>query len=198
MSGKSDILAKLRRVQPADVPLPADVTWGITYPDPADAYARALESVSGRCVRAIDPAAINAELETIAEYAAARKVVSRVPGIGRSDVDYDAIEDPHVLADVDFAILPGAFAVAENAAVWITDAHLKHRVLPFITQHLAFVVPADQVLNNMHEAYARLSFGERRFGAFVSGPSKTADIEQSLVVGAHGARSLTVFLLGSR
>ena len=90
----------------------------------------------------------------------------------------------------------GEFAVAENGAVWLTDARLKHRATLFITQHLALVVPRNEIVNNMHEAYQRLQFSGRGYGLFLSGPSKTADIEQSLVIGAHGARSLTVFLLG--
>jgi L-lactate dehydrogenase complex protein LldG len=38
---------------------------------------------------------------------------------------------------------------------------------------------------------------EEAFGVFVAGPSKTADIEQILVIGAHGPRSLTVLLVPS-
>ena len=92
-------------------------------------------------------------------------------------------------------MLSGEFAVAENGAVWVTDAKLKHRVPFFLSQHLALIVPAGEVINNMHDAYERLSFGGPRFGAFISGPSKTADIEQSLVIGAHGPRSHVVFLV---
>ena len=43
---------------------------------------------------------------------------------------------------------------------------------------------------------ARLRFEEPGFGLFISGPSKTADIELALVIGAHGARSTMVFLVG--
>ena len=89
----------------------------------------------------------------------------------------------------------GEFAVAENGAVWVPDQRMKHRVASFITQHLALIVPGDQIVHNMHQAYDRLNFEATGFGVFISGPSKTADIEPSLVIGAHGARSLTVFLL---
>jgi L-lactate dehydrogenase complex protein LldG len=100
------------------------------------------------------------------------------------------------LEDVDMAIAPGEFAVAENGAVWVTDRQVRQRAIFFIPQHLALVVPREQLVHNMHEAYGRLAFGEAGFGAFISGPSKTADIEQSLVIGAHGPRSLTVMLIG--
>ena len=73
---------------------------------------------------------------------------------------------------------------------------VPHRAIFFITQHLALVVPAEQMVHNLHEAYARISLGTSSLGVFISGPSKTADIEQSLVIGAHGPRSLTVFLVG--
>jgi L-lactate dehydrogenase complex protein LldG len=75
-------------------------------------------------------------------------------------------------------------------------------VLYFLSQHVVLVVPADRVVNNMHEAYDWIDlqaaggspFAEARWAAFMSGPSKTADIEQALVIGAHGARSLHVYL----
>ena len=92
---------------------------------------------------------------------------------------------------------PGELAVAENAAVWVTDDGLKHRVVAFIARQLVLVVSSDAVVDTMHHAYERLAFGQRGFGVFISGPSKTADIEQSLVIGAHGPKALTVFLLDS-
>ena len=98
----------------------------------------------------------------------------------------EQVADPHELEDVDVAIVRGDFAVAENGAVWLTDAELKHRAILFITQHLVLVVPRDQIVDNMHQAYERLRFDGRGYGLFLSGPSKTADIEQSLVIGAHG------------
>jgi L-lactate dehydrogenase complex protein LldG len=118
-----------------------------------------------------------------------------VPGLGDTTFDIAKVDDPHQLENVDFAVLRGHFCVAENGAIWVTDDNVKHRVLYFIPQHISLVVPASQIVHNMHEAYSRIRIGAHLFAGFISGPSKTADIEQSLVIGAHGARSLTVYLV---
>lgn len=104
-------------------------------------------------------------------------------------------EVPHDFVNTEFAVFKTHFAVAENGAVWITEDRMGHRVLPFITQHLGMLVEENQIVATMHDAYKKMADAEYGFGTFVAGPSKTADIEQSLVLGAHGARSMTIFLL---
>ena len=196
MSSRDAILAAVRRHLPESSPLPdLDGPW-ITYPDPIAQFASVLESIGGRCIRVDTAGDINGELEQLAPYAAAQRVLSVVPGVGENHVDLAAIADPHELEDVDFAILPGQLGVAENAAVWVTDENLPHRVVYFLCRHLALVVPAERVVHNLHEAYAQLHLEGPRFGTFLAGPSKTADIEQSLVIGAHGPLSTTVFVVG--
>jgi L-lactate dehydrogenase complex protein LldG len=54
----------------------------------------------------------------------------------------------------------------------------------------------NSLVDNMHEAYKRIHFDDAyQYGTFMSGPSKTADIEQALVMGAQAARGLTVVML---
>ena len=84
---------------------------------------------------------------------------------------------------------------AENSALWVTDVVLGQRVSTFIPQYLAIVVDKKDIVATMHQAYDRIGNQEYGFGTFIAGPSKTADIEQSLVLGAHGARGLTVFIM---
>ena len=195
MSSRDEILKRLQQQQPAEIAAPAEFTAGITYEDPAAQFATALEAVGGRCESVASPDQATAILESIPEYAAAETICSLVPGIGRSTFDLSSITDPHDLQDVDFAILPGELAVAENGAVWVTTSDACHRIMHFLGQHLALVVPRNRILSNLHEAYSQIAVGSTPFATWISGPSKTADIEQSLVKGAHGARSLTVFLL---
>jgi L-lactate dehydrogenase complex protein LldG len=96
------------------------------------------------------------------------------------------------LAEVDVLEIDGEFGVAENGAIWLTEEALPHRVAPFICQHL--VIHVQKIVPHMHAAYEELKKPSSSFGLFLAGPSKTADIEQSLVIGAHGARSLTVVI----
>lgn len=200
MSSKETILRAIRNqiVPAADLPS-LDQDW-IRYDDPLAQFQNVLESVGGKALVVQGSDGLAQALSEIAVYKNAQKTVSCVEGLVGS-VDLQRVEDPHQLEDVDFALLPGHFAVAENGAVWVTDATIDHRVALFIPQHIGLVVPcpggdpAAAIVHNMAEAYRRLTWEQNEFGCFVSGPSKTADIEQSLVIGAHGARSLHVFLI---
>ncbi len=194
-TAKQTILDAIRRQHLAEAPLPSlDQEW-IQFADVRQQFASVLESVGGRAVFVPDIDQLNSQLALMSVWTEARKTVSLIDGV-RGNVDLRQLADPHATEDIDFAVLPGEFAVAENGAVWITESGMKHRAVYFIAQHLALVVPAGQIVSNMHEAYRRLRFESNEFGAFISGPSKTADIEQSLVVGAHGPRSMTVFVIG--
>jgi L-lactate dehydrogenase complex protein LldG len=105
-------------------------------------------------------------------------------------------EDPHELEDLNLAILEGQFGVAENGAIWLDDRQLPFRAIPFITEHLVIVLRKSKLFPTLHQAYEEIGNQFSGFGLFVAGPSKTADIEQSLVIGAHGAKSLRVVLVG--
>lgn len=123
-----------------------------------------------------------------------KRVVSAVAELN-SFADQYAGLDNHELADVELMVLPTHFAVAENGACWVNDELYQERLLPFIPQHLAFVLKKENVVATMHHAYEKIADKKYGYGAFIAGPSKTADIEQSLVLGAHGPRSLRVFLI---
>lgn len=195
MSSREQILSAVRANRPAAAALPDVAPPWVTYDDPRAQFVALVESVGGRVESVATLADVAAHLGGVETFRAARKTVCRVPGLDLGNCDLDQVDDPHTLEDLDYAILPGQFAIAENGAVWVDDRGLKQRVVYFLCQHLVLVVPAGQLLHNLHQGYDRLGFTEPGFGVFISGPSKTADIEQSLVIGAHGPRSLTVYLV---
>ena len=196
-ASRTDILNAVRSRHTAAAELPPLTGAWIRYSDHIAQFAETLRGVGGTCREVRDESQLRDELAQLEPMTTARKICSLVPGVAQATFDLTHVDDPHELEDVDIAIAGGEFAVAENGAVWVTDRHIKHRAILFITQHLVLVVPREQVIDNMHQAYERLSFAGAGFGVFLSGPSKTADIEQSLVIGAHGPRSLTVFLVGT-
>lgn len=108
---------------------------------------------------------------------------------------YARIDDAHELDQLQVAIIDGQFGVGENGAIWITNDQVPFRAIPFITEHLVIVLPKNEIVPTMHQAYIKTSSQSYSFGLFIAGPSKTADIEQSLVIGAHGAKSLRVVLV---
>lgn len=123
-----------------------------------------------------------------------KRVVSAVRELDAVVDEYKGSNN-HELADVELMILPTHFAVAENGACWVNDELYQERLLPFIPQHLAFILKKENIVPTMHHAYDLIADKNYGYGAFIAGPSKTADIEQSLVLGAHGPRSLRVFVI---
>ncbi|PGH40524.1 MAG: hypothetical protein CRN43_02460 [Candidatus Nephrothrix sp. EaCA] len=101
-------------------------------------------------------------------------------------------------ASIDLAVLKGEFAVAENGAVWMTEKNMPDRSLPFICERLVLVIDGAEIVPTLRQAYEKIKNTEYQFGTFIAGPSKTADIEQSLVLGAQGPKTLTVLLVNSK
>ncbi len=198
MSSRDKILSDLRAERIPDVALPPTAGNWTVYDDPRQQFVQVLEAVGGRAVTAPDEGSLETALSGIDVYRQAARIWSLLPGIPSAGGNWSEVTDPHDLETLECCLVPGEFGVAENGAVWITHTIIPQRAALFVTQHLILVINADQLVHNMHEAYDRISFEQAQFGIFISGPSKTADIEQSLVIGAHGARSLTVVLLGGR
>jgi L-lactate dehydrogenase complex protein LldG len=103
--------------------------------------------------------------------------------------------DPHSFENVELAIIRAHFVVAENGASWFTEEMMGQRILPYICQHLAVIVYENDIVPKLHEAYEKIGSADYGFGGFIGGPSKTADIEQALVLGAHGPLSMKIFII---
>jgi L-lactate dehydrogenase complex protein LldG len=125
-------------------------------------------------------------------FPSAKNILSKVDGY-KSDVDPDNAP-LEILKTLDLAILQGEFGVAENGAVWLPEESMGQRMVPFIAEHLVIFLKSSEIVSTMHDAYNRIN-KLPDYGVFISGPSKTADIEQTLVLGAQGPLSLNIVLI---
>lgn len=192
MSTRENVLSSIRSNQPELTPLP-EINIPQSYENLVEKFT-AIATGIGSSVYEIN--SINDIKAIIADrFNLSLRIISSFSEL--SDIAETNISqlDPHTLEDVEVAILQADFAVAENAAFWVPENNSLQRVLPFIAQHLVMVVSKDALVPTMHQAYEKISDSDYGYGVFIAGPSKTADIEQSLVLGAHGPRSMTVFIL---
>jgi L-lactate dehydrogenase complex protein LldG len=195
VASREDVLGAVRRAQPPATEHPGTDGLGVRFPDPVAKFAEMVAAVGGTCLRAPDRAAADRALRLLPVHREARRIASLVPGVGAANFDPAEVADPHQLDGVDLCVLAADLAVAESGAVWIDARDLPHQALFVIPEHVAVVVEASRVVHDLHQAYDRIRHGPG-FALFLGGPSKTADIEQALVIGAHGARSCTVLLVG--
>lgn len=187
MNSKEYILNKIRTTnQVKSKELPTYEDYGITFDDQLEKFSTTIESVGGEAI-----CCKKEELDSIISklYSDEKIIACNVQECSLGNFDPNEEDDSHALEHIDLAIVKGNFAVAENGAVWMKNENNRHRVLYFIAQNIVIVINKNDIVNNMHEAYERISFDKSGFGTFISGPSKTADIEQSLVIGAHGPKS---------
>ncbi|GGF05015.1 LutC/YkgG family protein [Flavobacterium limi] len=194
MSSKAEILKKIKQNQPEiSTDLPDLDLLNSENPNVLETYKTVLKNIGGESVEVANYIEI---LDFIRKnYALDRRIITTIPELSEVASLNWKNDDPHSLQDVELAIIKGHFGVAENSAIWVTDDILGQRVAPFIAQYLAIIINKSDILATMQLAYKKIGNQEYGFGTFIAGPSKTADIEQSLVLGAHGARGLIVFLL---
>lgn len=187
MSSKDLILKSIKENNiTKDAILPEYDEFGITYENKIEKFSEVIKSVGGEAF-VVKKENLDEKIKSL--YSDATSIYSNVEYSNLTNFYANEEEDPHNLKDLDLAIVKGNFAVAENGAVWIRNENNRHRSLYFIAQNIVIVVEKDSIVNNMHEAYEKITFERSGYGVFVSGPSKTADIEQSLVIGAHGPKS---------
>ena len=197
MSAREEILERLRKNTRETYDFP-DLSGlnPITFPDPVAEFIKKTTTTAGAKLIEMEESDNLNELIRKA-YPEAKVLASNLPGI-EADLNPDTGEHVEDLMKVDVGIIEGRIGVAENACIWIPQ-QMKEKAVCFASEYLVIILRRDDIVNNMHEAYARLAtsaeyFQQYKFGTFISGPSKTADIESALVYGAQAARGVTVVL----
>jgi L-lactate dehydrogenase complex protein LldG len=195
MSNKDHILKRYRANvrEKYDMPDLSDIK-AITYPNPLVQFVKMTEMVGGQVIE-VDPGRdVNVLIREL--FPEAKEIASNLPEITIATRNPDTVGRARDLNGTDVGIIRGKFGVAENACIWIPQT-MKEKAVCFISENLIILLPKSQIVNNMHEAYKRIEFDKEYdgYGTFISGPSKTADIAQVLVMGAQAARSATVLLM---
>ncbi|MDY0051032.1 MAG: LUD domain-containing protein [Aliarcobacter sp.] len=187
MTSKEQILKNIKENNLVkEVKLPSYNNFGIKYDNKFQTFATMIESVGGKAL-VIDKKDLDKTIKEL--YPDEKQIASNVDFCTIGNFDANSCNDVHDLKYIDIAVVKGNFAVAENGSIWMKNEENRHRALYFIAQNIVIVIDEKNILNNMHEAYEKISFEEKGYGVFISGPSKTADIEQALVIGAHGPKS---------
>jgi len=186
MSSREKILSAIRSLTLEPKALPNIPHFS----NPGNLEERFTQSISGNKGEVLS----KSEFEEWLSTSGFSKVISLSPQFSEL-ATLSLPEDPHALETLEVAILDGQFGVAENGAIWLEDTQLGLRALPFATEHLVIVLDRNRLEDTMHQGYDKIAAAQSGFGLFLAGPSKTADIEQSLVIGAQGAKSLRVVLI---
>lgn len=193
MSNKEDILRRFRAnvKEKFDMPNLNDIK-SVTYEDVLRQFIDISESVGAKVVKIESYESINDLIKKC--YPEAKTISSNLPEVTIATSNPDYVEDAQTLNGTDVGVIKGEFGVAENGCIWIPQT-MKEKAVCFISENLIIILEKDRILNNMHEAYKQIAFNDYGYGTFISGPSKTADIAQVLVMGAQAARSVTVVLV---
>jgi len=193
MNTREKILEAVLKNQPPTTALPDITMFKGNSIDLIQKYMDIFKTIGGSSFLVDDIAAVKILISE--NFDTAKRIVTTLPELSDRFELISAAANPRSYDDIELAIIKAHFSVAENGAVWLAEEVMGQRIIPYICQHLAVIVHAESIVPTLHEAYEKIGAGDYDFGAFISGPSKTADIEQALVLGAHGPLTMTVFIL---
>lgn len=194
MDSKSKILDNIRRNSPEAAPYPAlDRFAAITYDNKVEQFIQMVAAVGGRAEELAPDADIAAKIREL--YPEATRFISNLEMPGLPITHPNHVATAEAMNGTDVTILASPLGVCENACLWVEQTE-EWRAQFFIAENLVIIVERTALVNNMHEAYQKVEemAPSTPYSGFISGPSKTADIEQALVMGAHGARGVVVFI----
>jgi L-lactate dehydrogenase complex protein LldG len=151
-------------------------------------------------------AAVAAELVSLGKENHWQSVGSHRFALGNEAVS--ALGLPVVLADLpyetaalercDAGISGCECLVAQTGGILVTSTSAGGRVLSVLPPHHVVIASTSQLVGDLSDAFAHLRKshgGVPAFASFITGPSRTGDIERILVLGAHGPKKLTVLLV---
>ena len=195
MSSRDDILARVRKNQPAPRPLPEVPTFETASGPLLESFKSAVARMGGKVVDAPADGNLDALLRQL--FPDAKVICSATPEVV-GNRPLDRVRAPAELSDVDVGVVRALFGVAETGSVWLDETQFKVNALGFLSQHLVVLLDPARMVGNLHHAYRERARFDARYGVFMTGPSATADIEGILIHGAQGIRTLTIVPVAER
>ena len=180
------VLSAVRAGKPPKLPLPPPYSAPERADDPVAEFARILTIVGGHWHVATDLATTLAEITgPLAEHGPVLDCTSaETSEFAKSATPRSAV------------IVDGRVGVAEMGAVWVGPTLLARAYLPVVCHALVVVITREAIVHSLHEGYARAAqyLEDEPYGMWIAGPSKTADIEKTLVIGAQGTAAHHIVL----
>ncbi|MEO8751076.1 MAG: LUD domain-containing protein [Casimicrobiaceae bacterium] len=195
MSSRDDILARVRKSQPAPLPLPEVPTFDIGIESLLETFKTALLRMGGKVADAPADGDLTALVGRL--FPGAKVICSATPEVA-GNRPLDDVRSPAELHDVDVGVVRAVYGIAETGSVWLTEAQFRVNALGFLAQHLVVLLDPARIVGNLHHAYRERVHFDAAYGVFMTGPSATADIEGVLIHGAQGIRTLTVIPVAAR
>ena len=116
------------------------------------------------------------------------RLSAKIPGLSFSVNRETAADSLIGISDMDWALADTGSLVADQTAV---EQRLAS-TLPAI--HIA-IIGTDRILADKAAVFTKITPATSRYIAFITGPSRTADIERVLTIGVHGPKRLVIVLV---
>jgi L-lactate dehydrogenase complex protein LldG len=169
-----------------------------------DLFKQNLESVDGHCIIAKNDTDIaDALSRIITDRNGQRLAISDNPEVERllqlTDLEIEELgiaPDAHDIFRFDIGISTAQAAIAETGTLVLDSSHERHRVASLVPPVHIAIVDASRICETLAEALTLLRTKKAISPAitFITGPSRTADIELTLAIGVHGPQELYVII----
>lgn len=168
---------------------------------PVELFKRNLESVNGHCILTTD--VTDALRQIITDLKGQRIAISDDPNVERwlrlTDLEIEELGIAPNAQDIfrfDIGISTAQAAIAETGTLVLDSAHERHRFVSLVPPVHIAIVDASRIVETLGDALALLRSKNEISPAvtFITGPSRTADIELTLAIGVHGPQELYVII----
>lgn len=215
MSSRDAILGRIRKelagTKPVDLPPVAEV-WPRLKPSVdqmASRFAQELEAVHGETIRCRSMEDARAKLVELVErggygrLAAVDRPVCRelVAGLPPDRVSWAQSDwTPTSMADLPLGLVAADYLLADTGSAMVTCGQSEERLMCYLPPACIVVGRASQLFEHLPAAWEFIAPSVaqpelRGEYVFITGPSRTADIEKILILGVHGPKRLIVLIV---